>query len=237
MNILILGYGKMGKEIEKIALERDHKIVDRIDENNLMNLDKNLLNKSDIAIEFTNPKSAFQNYMKCFDANVPVVSGTTGWLNDYDKLSTFCKKNKQTFFYASNFSLGVNILFEINKQLAKIMNRFENYEISIDETHHTEKLDAPSGTAITLANNIISEIERKESWKTKTDKHNQININSFRIENVTGIHTIKYDSFVDSIELKHYAKNRKGFALGAVLAAEFIIGKTGVFGMNDLLNF
>ncbi|MBT3209346.1 MAG: 4-hydroxy-tetrahydrodipicolinate reductase [Bacteroidetes bacterium] len=235
MNIAIIGYGKMGKEIEKLALERNHKIVAKIDFDNLNNLNKDIIKNSDVAIEFTNPKSAFDNYMKCFEANVPVVSGTTGWLSNYDKLKTFCIENEKTFFYASNFSLGVNIFFELNKKLAKIMDGFENYDVSIEETHHTEKLDAPSGTAITLANKIVSEIDRKKSWTSEGTEDNQINIKSFRLENVTGEHTIKYDSHVDSIQLKHEAKNRKGFALGAILAAEFTAGKTGIFGMEDLL--
>ncbi len=228
----------MGKEIETIACKRNHKvklIVDIKDTNLLTNTN---LKNIDVAIEFTTPGSAFDNYLKCFEANVPVVSGTTGWLDKFDKIKNICNNNNNTFFYASNFSLGVNILFEINKKLAGIMNNFSNYETEIEETHHTEKLDAPSGTAITIANDIIAKIDRKEKWvKEKSSKENEIIIKSLRKVNIPGIHTIKYESDVDIIKIEHYAKNRQGFALGAILAAEFIKDKKGFFSMKDMLNF
>ena len=236
MKIAIIGYGKMGKEIEKIAIERNHEIILTIDENNLSAITKENLKKADVAIDFSTPESAYNNILDCFAAGVPVVSGTTGWLKNYDNAVAECKKQKLTFFYASNFSLGVNIFFEINKHLAKIMNKYSDYEVTIEEAHHIHKIDAPSGTAISLANDIIKNVKRKNSWtRTIPDKEN-IHILSTRKGNIPGIHTIIYDSYVDKLEIKHTAKNRKGFALGAILAAEFIQNKTGVFSMSDLLN-
>ncbi len=238
MNIAIIGYGKMGKEIETLAIQRGHKIRLIIDKHNLLELNDNNLKEIDVAIEFTTPETAYDNYLKCFAANVPVVSGSTGWLDRFNELKKYCINNKKTFFYASNFSLGVNILFEINKQLARIMNQFDNYNIEIEEIHHTEKLDAPSGTAINLANDIINNIDRKEKWtKEKETIESDLAIKSLRKFKIPGIHTIKYESDVDTLLINHSAKSRKGFVLGAVLSAEYVNGKNGFFGMNDLLNF
>ncbi|MFO7656758.1 MAG: 4-hydroxy-tetrahydrodipicolinate reductase [Bacteroidales bacterium] len=236
MKIALLGYGKMGKEIEKIALERGHQIALIVDINNPQDLTVENLKKADVAIDFTIPAIALNNVMVCFDAGVPVVSGTTGWLDKYAEVVKVCKEKKQAFFYASNYSLGVNIFFHINQILAQVMNRFDNYNVVMEEIHHTQKLDAPSGTAITLANDIIRAIDRKTKWEPDHESTPQsLMIKAVREGEVPGTHCISYDSEIDTIDIKHTAKNRKGFALGAVLAAEFIPGKTGVFGMNDLL--
>lgn len=231
MKIALLGYGRMGKEIEKIALSRGHEIVIRKDVGD--NIDITL---ADVAIDFSVPSSAFDNISNCLQNNVPVISGTTGWLDNYNNAIEMCKEHNGAFIYASNFSLGVNIFFELNKQLAKMMSTLEDYNISMEEIHHTKKLDAPSGTAITLAEGVI-ENTTKEDWKLgdKTND-NEIPIVAKRIPEVPGTHTVWYDSEVDSIEIKHTAHNRKGFALGAVVAAEWIIGKQGVFSMKDVLN-
>jgi len=237
MKIALIGYGKMGKMIEKIATQRGHDIGLVIDIDNQSDLNAENLKNIDVAIEFTIPENAYNNIMECFGAHIPVVSGTTGWLEKFYEVTEFCEKNNQTFFYAANFSLGVNIFFKLNQYLAKIMNNFKEYNIDIEEIHHTEKLDSPSGTAIRLANDILSFIERKEKWEENTsDKKKNINIDAKRIENVTGTHIINYDSKIDKITITHEAKNREGFALGAVLAAEFIANKKGVYSMNDLLN-
>ena len=231
MKIALLGYGRMGKEIEKIALSRGHEIVIRKDED-----DKIDINIADVAIDFSVPSSAFNNITNCINNNVPVISGTTGWLEKYDEAVALCKEKNSAFIYASNYSLGVNIFFELNKQLAKMMNTLEDYNISMEEIHHTKKLDAPSGTAITLAEGII-ENSSKSNWEleSKTSEEN-IPIVAKRIPEVPGTHTVWYDSEVDSIEIKHTAHSRKGFALGAVVAAEWIVGKKGVFTMKDVLN-
>jgi len=240
MKIALIGYGKMGKEIEKIALERNHQIELIIDKDKQLDLTREKLKNIDVAIEFSKPDAAVANYIKCFKSGVPVVSGTTGWFENTDTFSeikTRCLQEKQTFFYASNFSLGVNIFFKLNSHLAKIMNQFPAYEIAIEEQHHIHKLDAPSGTAISLANEIARQIERKTTWQNRPQAGNSsVKINSVRDGEIPGTHIVSYDSEIDKIEIKHQAKNRKGFALGAVLAAEFCLGKTGVFGMDDLLN-
>ncbi|MBN1952069.1 MAG: 4-hydroxy-tetrahydrodipicolinate reductase [Bacteroidales bacterium] len=237
MKIALLGYGKMGKIIEKIALDRKHEIVLTIDIDNKHDLNADNLKKADVAIDFSIPESAFDNIMICFDAGVPIVSGTTGWMDNYKTVTETCLKKGKTFFYASNYSLGVNILFRINKQLAKIMNAFPAYDANIEETHHIHKLDAPSGTAITLAEGILENLHRKKSWALdQKDAEDVLNITAYREGEVPGIHVITYDSEVDYIQLKHSAKSRKGFAFGAVLAAEYIKGKTGIFTMEDLLN-
>jgi len=236
MNIAILGYGKMGKEIEKIALERNHKVLLIIDIENQSDLTREDLLNIDVAIDFSIPDSAYSNILRCFDANTPVVSGTTGWLDKFDKVISLCKEKEQTFFYASNFSLGVNIFFELNRNLASLMNSFSDYDIAIEETHHKQKLDAPSGTAIKLANDIISVLNRKNKWElNKASESDSLKITAIRKNNIAGIHTITYNSPMDLIEIKHSAKSRKGFALGAILAAEFIKDKKGYFTMNDLL--
>ena len=231
MKIALLGYGRMGKEIEKIALSRGHEIVIKKNVDTVIDI-----NIADVAIDFSVPTSAYNNITNCINNNVPVISGTTGWLDKYDDAVALCKKKNSAFIYASNFSLGVNIFFELNKQLAKMMSSLEDYNISMEEIHHTKKLDAPSGTAITLAEGII-ENSSKNNWELdeKTSEEN-IPIVAKRIIDVPGTHSVSYDSEVDSIEIKHTAHSRKGFALGAVVAAEWIIGKKGVFSMKDVLN-
>ncbi|MDR0332500.1 MAG: 4-hydroxy-tetrahydrodipicolinate reductase [Dysgonamonadaceae bacterium] len=236
MQIALIGYGKMGKEIEKIALERGHSIVCTIDISEEAKFDSPEFRSADVAIEFTSPESAFQNYMRAFAVNVPVVSGSTGWLNRLEEVKQMCKKGGKTFFYASNFSLGVNIFFALNKYLAKLMNQFPDYDVRMEETHHIHKLDAPSGTAITLAEGIFSNIERKTKWVMRdTQSENEMEIKAYREGEVPGIHTVTYESEVDKISITHDAKNRQGFALGAVLAAEFTYEKTGFLGMEDML--
>ena len=238
MNIAIIGYGKMGHEIEKICRERGHNIVCTIDANEEAKFDSDEFKSADVAIEFSSPESALSNYKRAFAANVPVVSGTTGWLDKIEVVKEACEKDGQTFFYASNFSLGVNILFAVNKYLANIMNDFPEYDVHVDETHHIHKLDAPSGTALTIAEGILQSLERKKQWKLdKQNSDDDLQINAFREGEVPGIHTIKYESEVDSITLSHDAKSRKGFALGAVVAAEFAAKKKGFLGMEDLLPF
>lgn len=238
MNIALIGYGKMGREIEKIARERKHNVVCIIDVNEGAKFASSEFKSADVAIEFTSPESALQNYRKAFAANVPVVSGTTGWLEHMDEIQQACKKDGKTFFYASNFSLGVNIFFAVNSYLAKIMNNFPGYDVRMEETHHIHKLDAPSGTAITLAENILSNMERKNKWSLNVvDAQNELEIKAFREGEVPGIHTVVYESEADIIRITHDAKSRKGFALGAVLAAEFIQGKKGFLGMKDMLKF
>ena len=237
MNIALIGYGKMGKEIEKIAHSRGHKTPLIIDIDNPEDLTVENLQKCDVAIEFTIPSSAISNYMKCFEAGIPVVSGTTGWLDQKDLIFDTCKQKNGTFFYASNFSVGVNLFFELNKQLAKLMAPQKDYNAEMLEVHHTQKLDAPSGTAISLAEDLIDELPSVESWVNQSaESINQLGIISERRGDVPGIHTIKYESEVDYIEITHSAKSRKGFAFGAVLAAEYSKGKTGILTMKDLLN-
>ena len=237
MKIAILGYGKMGKIIEKLAKEKGHDIVLKIDDSNLDKLSVVNLKKADVAIEFTGPEAAFRNISLCFDAEIPVVSGTTGWLDKFDEVKERCQSEKLAFFYASNFSLGVNIFFKLNQHLAKIMNKFEGFDVSVDETHHIHKLDAPSGTAITITEDIISAVDRKSDWvKEKTEYTRQIAIKSFREGENPGAHTVSYNSPIENIIITHESKNREGLAQGALLSAEFIIGKTGVFGMDDLLD-
>ncbi len=237
MKIAIIGYGKMGKTIEKLALDKGHEIVLKIDDSNLNELSIESLKKADVAIEFTNPESAFANINLCFDADIPVVSGTTGWLDKFADIKKRCEQEQKTFFYASNYALGVNIFFKLNEYLAKIMNKFNNFDVSIDETHHIHKLDAPSGTAITLAEGIIEHLDRKTGWvKEEVQNSNQIPVKSYREGEIAGIHTVTYSSSVENIEIKHESKNREGLAQGALMAAEFILGKKGVFGMDDLLD-
>jgi 4-hydroxy-tetrahydrodipicolinate reductase len=230
MKIALLGYGKMGKTIERIALERGHTIVIKADIGSQYDI-----TEADVAIDFSVPEAALGNISKCIENGVPVISGTTGWLKDYDKAVALCRVNNGAFIYASNFSLGVNIFFEINRNLAKMMGTLDQYKVSIEETHHTQKLDAPSGTAITLANGIIEETNYKK-WTLDAPKSDEIGIVAKRIENVPGIHEIIYESKVDTIQIKHSAHSREGFATGAVIAAEWIIGKKGVFSMKDVLN-
>lgn len=238
MKIALIGYGKMGKEIEKIALKRGHEIVSIIDDKSVDEFDTPRFASADVAIEFTTPATAYDNFMKAFDHNIPVVSGTTGWLDRLSEIKEICKNDGKTFFYASNFSLGVNIFFAVNEYLAKIMNQFTDYEVSMEEIHHIHKLDAPSGTGITLAEGILQNIDRKSKWSLdKATLSTDLVINSLREGEVPGIHEVFYESDADIISIKHDAKNRKGFALGAVLAAEFSHDKKGFLGMKDMLKF
>ena len=238
MKIALIGYGKMGKEIEEVALSRGHSVILKIDINNPEELTTGNLSNADVAIEFTSPATAVNNYLKCFEAGVPVVSGTTGWLNRKAEVEKACSAKNGCFFYASNFSLGANIFFEMNKHLARIMKEFPQYDVSMTEVHHTQKLDAPSGTAITLANDIIALSGTKTNWTINEPKSDsELYINPIREGIVPGIHTIKYDSEVDFIEMTHSAYSRKGLAFGAVLAAEFCVGRKGILSMTDLLKF
>jgi 4-hydroxy-tetrahydrodipicolinate reductase len=236
MNLALLGYGKMGQEIEKAALERKHSIVLVIDVNNQDELTKENLLKADVAIDFSTPASAVRNILTCFGAGIPIVCGTTGWNKDLVRITSSCIEEKQALFHSSNFSIGVNILFAVNEYLAGIMNDFSQYDVSIEETHHTQKLDAPSGTAISIAEQIISRLDRKNGWNPENRENSEkIYIKANREGDIKGIHEICYESDVDYIILKHFTKSRKGLALGAVLAAEYIKGKKGVFTMRDLL--
>lgn len=235
MRIALIGYGKMGKEIEQIALSRGHKIGLIIDQANQIDLCHENLKEIDVAIEFTNPNSALNNYLICFESNIPVVSGTTGWLEHLDLVKEKCNSGKG-FFYASNFSLGVNLFFELNKKLTKLMAPFSEYNVDMEEIHHIHKLDSPSGTAITLAEGIIENHPQKKNWIEATStKPEEISILAKRHGAVPGTHTITWHSEVDEINIQHQAYSRKGFALGAVLAAEFMPGRSGYFGMKDLL--
>jgi 4-hydroxy-tetrahydrodipicolinate reductase len=238
MKIALIGYGKMGKTIEQIALGRGHKIVSIIDVDNRDDIKSDAFRSADVAIEFTTPGTAMDNYLACFEAGVPVVSGTTGWLDRLPEVKEMCEKEGKTFFYSSNFSIGVNIFFALNKYLAKIMNQFPQYDVEMTEVHHIHKLDAPSGTAITLAEGVLENIERKDRWVLeKAEKPTDMTIHAIREGEVPGIHEITYKSEVDTISIKHDAKSRAGFALGAVLAAEFTAGKKGFLGMDDMLKF
>jgi 4-hydroxy-tetrahydrodipicolinate reductase len=230
MKIALLGYGKMGKVIEQIALDRGHEIVLKKDQNNTFDG----LENADVAIDFSIPDSAATNISTCLENGIPVISGTTGWLANYQDMVDLCQKNNGSFIYASNFSLGVNVFFELNDYLAKMMANLKQYQVSMEEIHHTQKLDAPSGTAITLAEGIIKNTNYTQ-WTLENPKANEIQIEAKRIENVPGTHSIFYDSTVDQIEIKHTAHSREGFALGAVVAAEWLIGKKGVFSMKDVL--
>ncbi len=232
MKIALLGYGKMGKVIERIALERGHEIVLKKDEFNTFEG----LEKADVAIDFSVPTAAVPNISACFNSGVPVVSGTTGWLDQYDEMIALCNEKKGGFISTSNFSLGVNIFFELNEYLAKIMATLDSYNVKMEEIHHIHKLDAPSGTAISLAKGVI-ENSAYTNWTLETPKENEIFIDAIREGEVPGTHTVTYDSTVDSIEIKHTAHNREGFALGAVIAAEWLAGKAGIFSMKDVLNF
>ncbi len=230
MKIALLGYGKMGKVIERIALERNHEtVLCKGSQDSFEGLEN-----ADVAIDFSVPSVAVENISTCLEKGIPVVSGTTGWLEKYDEMVALCNQKNGSFIYGSNFSLGVNIFFELNEYLAKMMNNLKQYKVSMEEIHHTQKLDAPSGTAISLANGIIKNTSY-ENWTLDVTNDNQIHIDAKRIENVPGTHSVFYDSEVDQIEIKHTAHSREGFALGSVVAAEWIIGKKGVFTMKDVL--
>jgi 4-hydroxy-tetrahydrodipicolinate reductase len=236
MKIALFGYGKMGQEIEKLALKRGHKIIMVYD--SLEDWDENgaRLGDADVAIDFSSPISVVENIYHCFDTQVPIVVGTTGWLDDLDKVKQDCKSRGCTLFFAPNFSIGVNLFFNLNRYLAKLMSQWEEYSISIEETHHIHKQDAPSGTAIVLANDIIRYSERKEKWVNETvENPEELGIKSYRTDNVPGTHIVKYESEDDSIDIVHTAKSRRGFAQGAILAAEFLSGKKGFYEMKHLL--
>jgi len=236
MKIALIGYGKMGKAIEEIALSKGHEIVLKIDANNTSDFTKDNIQKADVAIEFTGPHTAFENISKCIQWAVPVVSGSTGWLDHFEKAKKLCEEKKGCLLYASNFSIGVNLFFEINKQVAALMEPYDNYDVSMTETHHTEKKDAPSGTAISLAEQILAKIGRKNKWVNETSSEtSDLIIRSERIDPAPGTHTVSYESAIDSIEITHTAHTRKGFASGAVLAAEFANQKMGIFTMKDVL--
>ncbi|MBC8592626.1 4-hydroxy-tetrahydrodipicolinate reductase [Oscillospiraceae bacterium N12] len=239
MKIALIGYGKMGKEIEKVALSRGHEIVSIIDINNQEDFESEAFRSADVAIEFTNPKVAYNNYIRTFKAGVKLVSGSTGWMAEHgEEIKALCQKEGKTLFWSSNFSLGVAIFSAVNKYLAKIMNRFPGYDVTMSETHHVHKLDAPSGTAITLAEGILENLDRKDRWvKEEATSADELPIRSVREGEVFGIHTVRYDSVADSISITHDAKNRGGFALGAVLAAEYTSDKQGFLGMSDLFPF
>ncbi len=251
MKIALIGYGKMGRMIEKIALSRGHEIVSIIDVDNQSDFDSDAFASADVAIEFTAPQAAYNNYLKAFAKNVKVVSGSTGWMKEHgDEVRRLCTEGGQTLFWASNFSIGVAIFSAVNRYLAKIMNNFPQYDVTMEETHHIHKLDAPSGTAITLAEEIVAELDRKDSWVDGTEHHadgtvvasektadNQLPIDSFRRDEVPGIHSISYDSDADKITITHDAHSRRGFALGAVLAAEYTANHQGLLTTSDLFKF
>lgn len=238
MRIAIIGYGKMGRTIEELAIKKGHEIALKIDSSNQDTLDVEILNDIDVAIEFSNPKVATKNISICLESGIPTVCGTTGWLDDFNKIQHLCDQKKGAFFYASNFSVGVNVFFELNQRLAQLMNRFPSYKVSMEEIHHTQKLDAPSGTAISLAQDIINVSTHLNAFTVDPNnkKTDQLFIDSIREGQVPGTHLVKYQSSIDSIEIKHTAHGRIGFASGALLAAEWILGKRGIFSMKDLLD-
>jgi len=236
MNIALLGYGKMGKEIEIIARERNHQITLIIDINNLQEFTAENLAKADVAIDFSTPSSAFHNIMTCFESGIPVVCGTTGWLNQLDEVKSLCIRHRGTIFYASNYSLGMNVFFALNKYLARVMDTINGYDVNMKEIHHIHKIDAPSGTAIKLAEDLISILKRKDKWELNhSSSPSSIRITAVRENEVPGTHIVSYESMFDCIEISHNAKNRKGFAVGALMAAEFIRDKKGIFTMDDIL--
>jgi len=235
MKIALLGYGKMGKEIEAIALQRNHEIVLRVDESNATSITVNDIKKADVAIEFSTPHTVMTNIRQCFNAQVPVVVGTTGWYDSFKEIEVDCLNKNGTLLHATNFSLGVNLFFKVNTYLAELMNKYSNYEVEMEEIHHIHKLDKPSGTAISLANQIIEKMDRKSKWSISDKNAETLFIKDVREGEVPGTHIIKYKSEVDDIEIMHKAHNRKGFALGAVVAAEFVKDKKGIFTMSDLI--
>ncbi|SFH38645.1 4-hydroxy-tetrahydrodipicolinate reductase [Pedobacter insulae] len=245
MNIALLGYGKMGQIIERFAIERGHEIVLRIGVENLADFTIENLRRADVAIDFSAPDAAVSNIYKCFEAELPIVVGTTGWYGNLQQIKNDCLKSNNTLLYGSNFSVGVNLFFHLNKVLARLMNNYPAYEVQVEEIHHTQKLDAPSGTAMTIAEDIIDSIERKQEWVNEVVgtpvpeafKAEQLLIESHRIENVPGTHTVLYSSEVDEIEIKHTAHNRAGFALGAIIAAEWLNNKQGFYNVADVFNF
>ncbi len=236
MKIALVGYGKMGKAIEEIALQHGHEIVLRISIDNTEDMTVQNLQKADVAIEFTGPESAAENIKMCLNAEVPVVSGSTGWLQQWTEIENLCTEKKGALIYASNYSIGVNLFFELNKKLAQLMSPYPEYEVNLHEIHHTQKKDAPSGTAITLAEQIIAQVPHKTRWVNDiSDNREELEIISERIDPAPGTHTIKYNSAIDDIEIVHTAHNRTGFAAGAVKAAEFLAARKGIYTMKDVL--
>jgi 4-hydroxy-tetrahydrodipicolinate reductase len=236
MKLALIGYGKMGKAIEEVALQRGHEIIIKIDQPNLHEFTRENLSKANVAIEFTGPHSAFDNVKKCLEFGVPVVCGSTGWTDRLEEMKKICSDKNGAFIYSSNYSVGVNIFFEVNKKLASLMTAHKEYEVILEETHHTQKKDAPSGTAISLAEQILEQVKRKKQWVNELSDHPEdLEIISQRIDNIPGTHSVKYSSAIDNIEIIHTAHNRKGFALGALLAAEFLKEKKGSFTMRDVL--
>jgi 4-hydroxy-tetrahydrodipicolinate reductase len=237
MKIVLIGYGKMGRAIEEIAVKKKHEIVLRIDIENAADFTIENLHRADVAIEFTTPQSAAANIIKCIDAGIPVVSGTTGWLHQWNNIKQYCLDKEGTLLYASNFSVGVNLFFELNSFLAKLMSKYKEYDVILQEIHHAQKKDAPSGTAITLAEQILQEVTFKKSWVNHiSDNPEELEILSERTGLVPGTHKVKYRSEIDDIEIIHTAHSRKGFAVGAVIAAQFVYGKKGIFSMKDVLS-
>lgn len=238
MHIGLIGYGKMGKEVEKLILERGHTVAWILTKENQHELSDNLLKQADVAIEFTHADAVVKNIRRCFSLDIPVVTGTTGWFSDLEKIKTECLKEKKTLLTGSNFSVGVHLFSAINRYAARLMNGYADYDVAIYETHHTEKKDAPSGTAIQLAKDILPLLDRKENWTSFEPKYSSdLTIRSFRVENVPGTHIVSYSSLIDDIEIKHVAHNRKGFALGAVMAAEWLKDKTGYFTIESVFSF
>jgi 4-hydroxy-tetrahydrodipicolinate reductase len=235
MKLLLIGYGKMGKAIEAIALERGHSIAGKADNREEL---QQFNTSADVAIEFSQPDAVIDNLKFCFDKKIPVVCGTTGWLGKKNEIDNLCKQKNGAFFYASNYSLGVNLFFKLNEHLAKLMRGLSGYDVCIDETHHTQKKDAPSGTAITLAEGIIKNYPSKKGWVlNKSQNHEELTIKSFRIDPTPGTHTVHYNSAIDELLIQHIAHSRQGFALGAVVVAEWLAAKTGIFSMDDFLKF
>lgn len=238
MKIALIGYGKMGKAIEQIALQQGHEVVLRLDVNNPEEFTAANLQKADVAIEFTRPETVFENLQKCLEAGVPVVVGTTGWLHRLEDAKVICTQHQGALFHSSNYSVGVNIFFAVNRFLAQMMNGHPQYEVRMAETHHTQKLDAPSGTAITLAEGILENLKRKTNWVNQpTEEAEELSILSYRVDPAPGTHEVYYESTIDTIEIRHTAHSREGFASGALQAALWLVGKQGVFGMADLLGF
>jgi len=235
MNIALFGYGKMGKEIEAIATKKGHDIVLIVDSTNSDLVTDSDLKKADVAIEFSKPHTAIENIKRCFDAGLPVVVGTTGWYDNFKEIEQLCRKKKGGLFHATNFSVGVNLFFKVNSYLAELMSKYSDYDVSMEEIHHIHKLDKPSGTAITLANQVIEKLERKTKWSIDKKDTDTLFIKDIREGEVPGTHIIKYTSPIDDIEIMHKAHNRKGFASGAVIAAEFMKGKSGIYTMNDII--
>lgn len=235
MNIALIGYGKMGKEIEKIALSRNHKIGLKINKDNANLFTAEMLKDIDVAIEFSTPETVVNNINTCFNANVPIVVGTTGWYNQFNEIEKKCLSSNQSLFYATNYSIGVNLFMKINSYLAELMNNYPNYNVSMEEIHHIHKLDKPSGTAITLAEQIISKISSKKNWSITENSQDKLFIKDVREGEVPGTHIVKYQSAIDDVEIMHKAHNRQGFALGAVIASEFLKDKKGIYNMSNII--